>query len=532
MKNIQLNGFGAGLGLSMLLAVMIQNTACSNDASPPNILFAIADDWGFGHASAYGCKWTKTPAFDKVASEGLLFQRAYTPNAKCAPSRACILTGRNSWQLKEAANHLCYFPSEFRGWPEVLSSHGWHMGHTAKGWGPGVAVDINGKPRQMTGKAFNARTAKPPTTGIGNNDYAANFDDFLDTAPNGAPWCFWYGAIEPHRAYEFGSGVNKGGKSLQDIERVPSYWPDNETVRNDMLDYAVEIEHFDAHLGRMLDSLGRRGLLDNTLIIVTSDHGMPFPRGKGGAYEASNHVPMAMMWKNGIESPGRKIDDFVSFIDLAPTIIEVAGLNWEMTKMAATSGVSLTDIFRSASVNANPARDHVLIGMERHDIGRPNDVGYPIRGIVTRDALYLHNFEPDRWPACNPETGYLNCDAGATKTSILNARRLAGASMHWSLCFGKRPEEELFDLVSDPDCVNNIALLDSSTSRLKMLREKMEDQLRKQEDPRMFGNGKIFDEYPHSNPNNRGFYERFMRGERINANWVLDSDFETTPIER
>jgi arylsulfatase A-like enzyme len=112
---------------------------------PPNILFAIADDWG-AHAGAYGTPWVKTPNFDRVAKEGLLFSQAYTPNAKCAPSRACILTGRNSWQLKEAANHICYFPPEFKGWGEALAEHGWNVGYTTKGWGPGVAVDANGKP--------------------------------------------------------------------------------------------------------------------------------------------------------------------------------------------------------------------------------------------------------------------------------------------------------------------------------------------------------------------------------------------------
>ncbi len=106
-------------------------------AERPNILFAIADDWG-KHASAYGTRWVKTPAFDRVAREGILFNNAYTPNAKCAPSRACILTGRNSWQLKEAANHICYFPPEFKGWGEALAEHSWFVGHTMKGWGPGV----------------------------------------------------------------------------------------------------------------------------------------------------------------------------------------------------------------------------------------------------------------------------------------------------------------------------------------------------------------------------------------------------------
>lgn len=199
----------------------------------PNILIAIADDWGCGHAGAYGCKWVKTPAFDRVAEQGILFTHAYTPNAKCAPSRACLLTGRNSWQLKAAANHIPFFPPEFKTCFEALGENGWFVGHTAKGWAPGVATNALGQPRDLTGKAFNARSAPPPASGIGPNDYAANFTDFLSAAPKDKPWCFWYGALEPHRGYEYGSGVAKGGKLLAEVDRVPAFWPDNETVRND-----------------------------------------------------------------------------------------------------------------------------------------------------------------------------------------------------------------------------------------------------------------------------------------------------------
>ena len=100
---------------SVLLCVLaLVQLASAAPQRPPNILFAIADDWG-AHASAYGHKWVQTPHFDRVAKDGVLFTRAFTPNAKCAPSRTCILTGRNSWQLKEAANHICYFPPEFKG---------------------------------------------------------------------------------------------------------------------------------------------------------------------------------------------------------------------------------------------------------------------------------------------------------------------------------------------------------------------------------------------------------------------------------
>ena len=120
-------------------------------APRPNILFAIADDWGV-HAGVYGTPWVKTPAFDRVAKEGLLFNRAYTPVAKCAPSRAIVLTGRHAWQNEQAGNHMAHFPAKLKSWPEVLMEKGWHMGITGKGWGPGIANDANGKPRQITGK--------------------------------------------------------------------------------------------------------------------------------------------------------------------------------------------------------------------------------------------------------------------------------------------------------------------------------------------------------------------------------------------
>ncbi len=519
--------------LLLLLCSFLGASAAAAHAEDkrPNILFAIADDWG-AHASAYGTKWIKTPHFDRVAREGLLFTRAYTPMAKCAPSRACIITGRNTWQLKAAANHIPYFPPEFKSWGEALGEHGWFVGHTMKGWSPGIANDKDGKPRLLTGAPFNKRKAEPPTKEISNCDYAANFTDFLDAAPKDAPWCFWYGAIEPHRAYEFGSGVAKGGKKLSDIDHVPACWPDNDTVRNDMLDYAFEAEHFDRHLGRMLAELEKRGLLQNTLVVVTSDHGMPFPRGKGNAYELANHVPLAMMWPAGIAKPGRTVDDFISFVDLAPTIIEVAQLPWSDTGMAESPGRSLTEIFRSEkSGRIIAARDHVLIGKERTDVGRPHDEGYPTRGIIKDGWIYVENFEPARWPGGNPETGYTDTDAGATKTFILDAHRSNPADKSWALCFGLRPAEEFYNLTEDPDAVHNLAGAPSPVAIQSALREQMHAELRAQGDPRMLGKGRIFDEYPYANPALVSFYEKFMRGVKVKAGWISPTDIEKPPAK-
>lgn len=517
--------------LAGVILLSVAAAVSAAEPSRPNILLCIADDVSSPHLGAYGCRWVKTPGFDRVAREGILFSNCYTPNAKCAPSRACLLTGRNSWQLKEAANHVCFFPPEFKTYAEALAEHGYFIGKTTKGWGPGVANDADGKPRDMAGRPFDRRKLQPPTRGISNSDYAANFADFLSAAPDGQPWCFWYGALEPHRGYDYGTGA-KAGKQPSDVDRVPGYWPDNETVRNDLLDYALEIEHFDRHLVRMLELLEQTGQLENTLVVVTADNGMPFPRAKGQCYEASNHLPLAVMWQRGIKQPGRTVSDYVSFVDLAPTFIEVAGLRWNETGMQPSPGRSLTDIFSSTkSGRVNPERDHVLIGKERHDIGRPHDWGYPIRGIVKGGMLYLHNFEPSRWPAGNPETGYLNCDGGPTKTEVLKGRTNPERHRLWQLCFGKRGAEELYNLKSDPDCLRNLADSPEHAAMKTALKEQLFAELKAQNDPRMFGQGDVFDKYLYSDPKMRNFHERYMSGEKLRAKWVNETDFERQPLK-
>lgn len=492
----------------------------------PNILFALADDAGM-HFGAYGCPWVSTPAFDRVARDGILFTDAYTCNSKCAPSRASIITGRNSWQLKDAANHQCNFPAEFRSVFEALAEHGYHTGHTAKGWAPGNPGTIDGKPRELTGPAYTERKYDPPAEFMNRTDYAANFVDFLDDGSGDRPFCFWYGCTEPHRQYEWRAGIEKNGKQPSDVDEVYEIWPDNEVVRTDLLDYGFEVEIFDRHLQRMLDTLEERGELENTLVIVSSDNGMPFPRAKGQEYYYSNHLPLAAMWADGIRNPGRTVSDKVSFIDFAPTFLEAAGAAEEDTGMAPITGRSLTDIFDSEDEGqVNPERDHVLIGKERHDLGRPGDVGYPIRGIFKGNYLYLRNLEPQRWPAGNPETGYMNCDGSPTKSEIIRLRR-EGETTYWQWSFGMRPDEELYDISSDPACITNLADDAAHADVRAELRDQLERELTEQGDPRMTG-GPALDENPVYDPNGArsNFYERFMRGEAEPATWITPSDID------
>lgn len=500
-------------------------TSCSEKTekqSRPNILFCIADDAGFPFMSAYGSTFVNTPAFDRVASEGIRFDNAYTCNAKSAPSRAAIITGRNSWQLEDACNHWPYFPEKFKSYPEVMGENGYYVGYTGKGWGPGIAKDSLGNNRQLTGPAWNKIKLESPTKGISNIDYAANFKAFLDNRPEGRPFCFWYGALEPHRGFEYGTGV-KAGKNVNQIDSVPAYWPDNEIVRNDLLDYALEIEHFDNHLGQILRILEEKGELDNTIVIATSDHGMPFPRAKGQAYQDSNHIPFAMMWKKGLKKPGRIETDYISVIDIAPTILEAAGIEESKTGMQAITGRSMMDMIEDKDNDID--RDWVLIGKERHDVGRPNDQGYPIRGLVRGDYLYIKNFETGRWPAGNPETGYMNVDASPTKTEVLKTRRNKNTEYMWELSFGKRDAEELYNIKKDKDCMTNL-IGDKKMQQIKIaMGKELIDKLKEQGDPRMFGKGDVFDNYK-SASSQRLIWNRLKAGETVPAPWINESDYE------
>jgi N-sulfoglucosamine sulfohydrolase len=472
------------LGLSgTLLAARTAVAAGTPDTKRPNILLVIADDWSYGHAGAYGCKWINTPAFDRVAREGILFSNAFTNNPKCSPCRASLLTGRNTWQLEEAMCHNGVFPAKWTVYPDVLEQAGYKIGHTGKGWGPGDFI-AGGFSRNPAGPAYQRHKLKPPLQGVGNTDFARNFTAFLEERKPGQPFCFWVGGHEPHRPYEEGAGRRAG----RDPARVtlPAFYPDSDIIRSDMLDYALEVEWFDANLGKILDQLEKIGEFDDTLIVVMSDHGMPFPRVKGQIYEAGFHLPMAARWGRRVKQ-GRVVDDFINVRDLAPTFLEAAGLK----APASMSGRSFLDaVVSEKSGQIDPARDRMVIGKERHDLGRPLDQGYPVRAIRTPQYLYVRNYEPDRWPVGNPETSYPNCDNSPTKTLITSQ-----FDTYYRLCFGKRHAEELYKVVEDPDCMKNLAAEPSLQAVKQHLTAEMEARLRNDQDPRMFGRGALFEAY-------------------------------------
>lgn len=507
----------------------------------PNILFAIADDQSFPHASAYGSKTFLTPAFDNVAARGVLFNNAFVAAPQCSPSRAALLTGRNIWQLEEAGTHSSYFPKKFPVFTDALESSGYFIGYTGKPWGPGN-FEGAGRSRNPVGPAFNRHeVTSRAAQGISRNDYASNFGEFLSQRQKGQPFFFWYGGMEPHRGYEEGSGA-KAGLTITKSE-IPGFLPDTDTVRSDLLDYALEIGWFDSHLGKMLAMLEDIGELENTIVVVTADNGMAFPYAKANLQEYGIHVPFAACGP-GIAGAGRRVDDLVSLADLCPTFLEAAGL----PVFEGVAARSLWPVLKSRkSGYVDQSRKYILAGRERHTHARPDNVGYPARAIRTKDYLYMVNFLPERWPLGDPPPrdhtgkaegpdfkpiteGYEDIDSSPSKT-FLTTHRAVYPDL-FRMAFEKRGREELYDIRADPYCLYNLASSKATEKIRQELEKELMGRLTLQGDPRVTGGGEVFDSYPRFGPmrpfegfKERGKYNpRFMPGKRPNIILILTDD--------
>lgn len=477
------------------------NSAKNTLRGKPNILFCISDDQSWLHAGAYGNNVVKTPHFDRVARKGVLFTQAYCAAPSCSPSRAAILTGQQIWRLEEGGNLWGRLPAKFPVYPELLMEAGYYVGYTMKGWAPG-SVEASGRSMNPAGTAYNKIKNKSAyqfndTAYISDIDYAANFEYFLNRKPKDIPFCFWFGCYEPHRIYKTNIGKDSGMDPDKVI--VPLVMPDVPEIRNDLLDYMFEIQHFDNHLGRMIKTLEERNLFDSTIIVVTSDNGMPFPRAKANLYDLGTRMPLAICWEKSI--PGnRVVEDFVSLTDLAPTFLEAAELEIP-PYMTGHSLMNILTSYKSGQVELK--RDLIVTARERHAWGaREGNLGYPCRAIRTYDFLYIRNYEPERWPAGDPPY-YGDIDVhdlayySASKEYMIRHQNDPDVNHLFQLAFGKRPSEELYDVRKDPNQMDNIADNPGYAIIKKSLADQLTEYLKNTRDPRALGLEAKWDAYPH-----------------------------------
>lgn len=499
------------INVSLCLLLFVACAIPEKSNKRPNILFAISDDVSYPHTSFAGSTFVNTPSFDRIAKQGIYFENCYAGSPGCAPSRSSIVTGRHHWQNEQSGQHGSSWLKKYIPFVDELESNGYAVGVTGKGIGPFQYAESDEDTLWRTGDAagqfhsnivYTEETDDRFTNNISNKNYFENFKFFLNNAIDNQPFFFWYGGHEAHRSYEKDSW-KRTDKKLEDVE-VPAFFPDDTVIRGDLLDYAVEIEWFDLQLAKMLNYLEDIGELENTVVIVTADNGMPFPRAKANCFEYGVHVPLAISYPKEF-SKGIIIKEPVGFVELAPTILDIA----ETTShtMQPITGESMLNVLRG---KASFSRDKaVFSGRERHSSSRYENWGYPQRSIRKNDHLLIWNMKPDRWPAGDPQmyskgkeggalvdNVFADIDGSPSKSRLIETKGSTEYGDYFDLAMDKRPEYELYNVVEDPACLRNLIGDLSIENQERVLKEDLLAELRRTDDPRVVGPiTEIFDTY-------------------------------------
>ena len=510
----------------------------AKEVSKPNILFVFADDWG-RYASCYkGLDGrptindvVRTPNVDRVAKEGVLFRNAFVNAPSCTPCRSSLFSGRYFFNCNQGAIlQGAVWDESIPVYPLMLKETGYSIGKSYKVWGPGTPQDApfggqkfafekagrapNNFSEEVTalmGKGSTLEQAREKVL----DQVRSNFDDFLAARASGHPWHYYFGPTTTHRTWIKGSGKKLWGIEPESLKgKLPEFLPDVPEVREDVADYLGECQAVDAYVGVLLECLAKTGESDRTMIVLSGDHGMPgVTSGKCNLYEMGVIIPLIIRMPGS--KGGRVVDDFVRLPDLAPTFMEIAGLK----PPENLYGRSLLPILVSDKNGiVDPTRDWVITGRERHvATAREGNLPYPMRSLHTPDYVYIRNFEPDRWPMGSPAAvtpdhtpgieelekntriAFADMDASPTKRWLVEHRFDKKWLWYYDVAFGKRPAEELYDRLKDPDMVNNLAEKIKFASVKKKLSERLMKELIRAQDPRVVEKPPRFEQSPFTN---------------------------------
>jgi arylsulfatase A-like enzyme len=533
----------------LLCAWLLAETAGASEKKP-NIVFCFADDWG-RYANCYAALDARptlnallaTPNIDRVANEGVMFRHAFVTAPSCTPCRSSLLSGQYFFRTgRGAILQGAQWDASIPSYPLLLRDAGYHLGKSYKVWSPGTPADAPYGGQQhayeKAGRDYNNFSENVTALVRGGMSFADakakllgqvrdNFNAFLADRKPGQPLCYWFGPTLTHRAYEKDSGKALWGLEPNALKgRLPKFMPDVPEVRADVTDYMGEIQAWDAGIGVILERLRELGELDNTLLVISGDHGMPgVPGGKCNLYD--HGVAVALLARGPGIKGGRVLDDFVNLMDLAPTFCEAGGVK----PPAVMTGRSLMGVLQSDRDGlVDPSRSWVVTGRERHvAAAREGNLPYPQRSLRTRDFLYVRNFAPDRWPMGTPNftsrenipalvhntfAAFADMDASPTKTWLVQQFGLPEWAWHFDYAFAKRPGEQLFDLRNDPDETVNVATNTAYAEVRREFSERLVKILTDANDPRVCGDGQTFERSPFTDPDAGGPAKKAARAER------------------
>jgi uncharacterized sulfatase len=506
----------------MKTAVFLFIACCSlsHAAKRPNILLLFADDLG-RYASAYADPQKpspndiiRTPVFDRIAREGALFQHAFVSVPSCTPSRAALVTGRHFF--RNGSHSQLHHPwqkgapdpfAQVVGMPVTLAQNGYHIGISLK-----LHMDdrlYGGKKNfyNSAGQKINQYSTvltKAPDKDAAKKqifeEVRTNFRNFLAKREKDQPFFYSFNPTNTHRIWMRGSGKALWNLNPDDLKgKMPPVLPDVPDIREDMADYLGEAMAFDAACGVLVKMVEEMGELDNTIVVISGDHGIPgFPRGKTNVHDFGSEVLLAIRWPEKIAAK-RNVQVPVSLIDIAPTFLDAANL----TSKDQPNGQSLLPAL-APGADDSLLRGWALIGRERHaDRAREDQLPYPVRAIRTKDFLYVKNFKADRWPMGAPYqvtedsapafevlekntyAAFPDMDMSPTKAWLVEHRKDPAMKSFLAFAWEKRPEEELYDLQKDPHQTKNLAQDHQHYTTLGRMRDQLTKELFSNDDPRL-----------------------------------------------
>jgi len=402
----------------------------------PNFVFIIADDVSWDDLGCYGNEIVKTPNIDQLANEGLRFTNAFLTASSCSPSRCSIIAGKYPHSNGAAELHTP-LPEKEKPFPLFLKENNYYTAHAGK-WHMG----------QATHRAFDRYTD--------NNGYDIgdggenNWVSFLKERPKDKPFFFWFASNDAHRPW--GADTFKITHNPAKIIISP-YFADTPETRQDMASYYNEIGRFDYYIGKVREELEKQGVVDNTVIIVMADNGRPFPRCKTRVYDSGMKTPLIVFWPKGIRIKGARTESLVSAIDIAPTILELAGIK----SPDEYQGVSFVPVIENPSAEIRTAifSEHNWHDYEAHE-----------RMARTKKYLYV----------LNARSNFTNCGPADSKASptqhSLNMVRDNGklTPAQTDVFIAPRPAEELFDVRNDTEQFLNLASTPKFQEKLKEMR--------------------------------------------------------------
>lgn len=421
----------------MVIAIfgLVQQAAAQTGAAGrPNIVLIIGDDIGADDIGCYGNREVKTPNIDRLAKEGVRFTNAYVTTSSCSPSRASIISGRYPHNTGAAELHTPV-PEDVVLFPELLQQAGYYTAQAGK-WHLGDAAQ----------QAFDKIHIKQKENGDGGED---RWITTLQERPKDKPFFLWLAADDAHRQW----GPNPfSGTHKPDSITPPVYNANGPATRGDLAQFYDEVFRFDHYIGRVEAELKKQGVLDNTLIIIIGDNGRPFPRSKTHIYDSGVRTPFVVKWNKGALKTGAVSSSLLSTIDIAPTVLELAGVKG----VPSLQGRSFLPVLKNP---AAPFRNYVFTEHNWHDYEAFE------RGLRTKDFLYILNRRPNLTGAdhgIKPEPSMEDLKA------LRDSGRLTAAQAN--IFMTPRPCEELYDVKNDPEQLVNLASVPKYAKTLAQMR--------------------------------------------------------------